>query len=73
MNKYILLFQTTHSVIKTERLCKAAHIPCTTIPVPRKFTADCGIGLEISAEVLANVKQILADNTISAQIHEYVK
>jgi hypothetical protein len=73
MIKYLLLFQTTHSVIKTERLCKVAHIPCTTIPVPRTFSAECGIGLEISGNVLDSVKEILADNHITAQIHEYVQ
>jgi hypothetical protein len=73
MTNYILLFQTTHSVIKTERLCKAAHIPCTTIPVPRTFTTECGIGLEISGNVLDSIKGILADNHITARIHVYVQ
>jgi len=73
MPLYILLFTTTHAAIKTERLCKAANIPCAAIPVPRKFSFDCSIGIEISGSVLAPVKELLAANNITAQFREYVK
>jgi hypothetical protein len=73
MTRYILLFTTTHAAIKTERLCKAANILCAAIPVPRKFSSDCSIGIEVSGNVLAPVKELLAANNITAQIHEYIK
>ncbi|MGB7568296.1 MAG: DUF3343 domain-containing protein [Chitinivibrionales bacterium] len=68
--KYIILFDSTHWVIMAERLCQKAGIPCQAIPVPRQFSSDCGIALEISENNKINVKRILKDNSINAEFHK---
>ena len=53
-----------------ERLCQKAGISCQAIPVPRQFTSDCGIALEISENDKINVERILKDNSINAEFHK---
>ncbi|MCU0609783.1 MAG: DUF3343 domain-containing protein [Chitinispirillaceae bacterium] len=43
----LILFQSTHAVIKAERLCLAQGIPCAVIAVPRTISSECGIALEL--------------------------
>ena len=56
--KIIILFESTHSVIKAERLCRKAGIACQAIPVPRTITSDCAIALEINEKDKTEVEQI---------------
>ena len=70
MKKYIILFNSTHWVIMAERLCQKAGISCQAIPVPRQFTSDCGIALEINEQDKNAVEQILKDNFIQAEFHK---
>ena len=46
--KILVLFQSTHDVIKAERTCLAAKIPVQVIPVPRSISSECGMALEIN-------------------------
>jgi Protein of unknown function (DUF3343). len=69
MKKYIILFNSTHWVIMAERLCQKASIPCQAIPVPRQFTSDCGIALEISEIDKKDIERILKDNFIQAAFY----
>jgi hypothetical protein len=70
MQKYIILFESTHWVIRAERLCQKAGISCQAIPVPRAITSDCGIALEINADDKAGIEQILKANSINAEFCE---
>jgi Protein of unknown function (DUF3343) len=70
MKKYVILFDSTHWVIMAERRCQEAGISCQAIPVPRQFTSDCGIALEISENDKINVERILKDNSINADFHK---
>lgn len=46
----LLLFKTTHDVIKAERLCRKAGLPVQVIPVPREISSECGMALEPPAD-----------------------
>jgi hypothetical protein len=67
--KIIILFESTHSVIKAERLCQKAGIACQAIPVPRNITSDCAIGLEIGENDKTAVERILNNNFIRPEFH----
>lgn len=67
--KIIILFESTHSVIKAERLCRKAGLACQAIPVPRTITSDCGIALEIDEIDKTEVERILNDNFIQSKFH----
>lgn len=70
--KIIILFESTHSVIKAERLCQKAGIACQAIPVPRNITSDCAIALEINEIDKANVERILKENLLRPEFHDSV-
>ena len=45
--KTLLLFRTTHAVIKAERLCRKQNPAVRVIPVPREISSECGMALEL--------------------------
>jgi len=69
--KIIILFESTHSVIKAERLCQKAGIACQAIPVPRNITSDCAIGLEIGENDKNEVERILKSNSIYSEFRDF--
>ena len=65
MNRYgIVLFHTTSSAIRGERVAKKAEIECSLIPVPREFSSDCGISLRFGWGDVERVKDILEANNV---------
>lgn len=46
----LLLFQSTHDVIISEKALRQRGIPRRVIPVPRSISSQCGMALEIPAE-----------------------
>jgi hypothetical protein len=59
MSTALLLFESTHAVIKAERLLDEKKIPCKVIPVPKHISSECGLALEVSTEVRAEVVRAL--------------
>jgi hypothetical protein len=64
MGKLLFLFQSTHSVIKAEKLCLAASIACNAVAVPREISSECGVALEIREEQKEAASALLAKNKI---------
>jgi hypothetical protein len=69
MNRLLVLFQSTHAVIKAERLCIAENLPCRVIAVPRQISSDCGISLELTEEHAEAIQALLTKNNIRFALH----
>lgn len=41
----VVLFHTTSSVLRAEKLAKKENLTVKLIPTPREFSSDCGIAL----------------------------
>jgi hypothetical protein len=41
----VILFHTTSSAIRAEKVAQKAGYDCKLIPTPREFSSDCGIAL----------------------------
>ena len=54
---HVLLFATTHYVMKTERALRKAGIRHELIPTPRQFSADCGMAITVND--IARVRDLL--------------
>ncbi|MBD3419995.1 MAG: DUF3343 domain-containing protein [Chitinivibrionales bacterium] len=52
MNKALLLFESTRSVIKAERICQNHGIAVKAIPVPRSISSQCGVALQVSIDMV---------------------
>jgi hypothetical protein len=47
-NREIMLFQNIRQVIKAELWCVRVKIPVKVIPVPKPYSTECGLCLEVS-------------------------
>lgn len=72
MSKYgVVLFHTTSSAIRGEKVAKKAGIECSLIPVPRELSSDCGISLRFDWGDIEVMKGILDQNRVEiSEIHE---
>jgi hypothetical protein len=60
----IVLFHTTSSAIRGEKVAKKAGIECSLVPVPREFSSDCGISLRFNWGDFDMVKDVLETNGV---------
>jgi len=51
--------------MKAEKLLKGKGIKIDLIPVPREISSDCGVAIELSADLEAEALLILSENRIS--------
>ena len=71
MSEYgIILFFTTSSTMRTEKLLKQAGLKIKLVPTPRQFSSDCGIALRFSWQDRDTVDGILQKENIE---HEAVR
>lgn len=55
----VVLFHTTSSAIRAEKVARKAGYDCKLIPTPREFSSDCGIALRFAWEDADGVKSCL--------------
>ena len=64
MSRLLALFQSTHDVIKAERLCIRQGIPCKVIAAPREITSECGLAIEVAEERREAIEALLSANAV---------
>ncbi|MGL5123203.1 MAG: DUF3343 domain-containing protein [Fusobacteriaceae bacterium] len=67
----ILVADSTHLIIKTEILLKNNSIKCRVIPLPAELKASCGLSVKCEVENLKEIKKILNENKIEAELEFY--
>ena len=66
MNRRVLmLFPTTHDVIKAERVCLKLGITVQVVPVPRSVSSECGMALEVTARNRNKVSAAITEAGVS--------
>lgn len=63
----IIIFQSTHQALKAEKTLKRASLKCKMIPLPRKFSSNCGLALKIDLTIKPQIEAVLLDNSIEYQ------
>jgi hypothetical protein len=61
----VILFHTTSSAIRGEKVAKKAGVECSLIPIPREFSSDCGISLRFNWGDIEWVKDVLEENGVN--------
>jgi len=56
-----IVFKTTRDVIKAEKLLRAAFLPCKIVPVSKKISHECGMGIDIDNQYIDKAKEILIE------------
>lgn len=60
----IIIFQSTHQALKAEKTLKKCQLRCRMIPLPRKFSSNCGLALKIDRLLKPHIEAALLDNSI---------
>jgi len=63
--KYVFLFGSVHRVMSAEKVLKENGISTDLIPVPREINSDCGVAVEVDAEIGEKALYILEERKIS--------
>lgn len=58
--KYVATFHTHSGAMKYSKFLKQKGVNCETMPVPRKFSSNCGIGVKIETE--QDIKRFISDD-----------
>lgn len=66
-NKVIFLFQNIRQVILAEQWCVDNKLPVKVIPVPKPFSTECGMCLEISKEDEERMEGFAKENGFSTK------
>lgn len=69
---FILIFESTHKVLKSEKLLLANGVKFDIIPTPKEFSSDCGMSIRINPKNadFPKVKLILESQGIKFVMHE---
>ena len=74
-NKFLLVFNTIHDVLRAEKILKQHKVPNELIPVPRNLSSDCGMSILLEgdiATVTGYIGQVPAVGVYSFDGQEYV-
>ena len=60
MSSYgVVLFDSTQAALRAEKVLEKAGFPIKLIPVPRQFSADCGLSVRFPFEQAEDVRAAL--------------
>ncbi len=60
----VVLFYTTSSALRTEKLCKQAGLTVKLVPTPRQFSSDCGMALRFAWGDRETVASLLLKDSV---------
>lgn len=69
MNQGVVLFHTTTSALRAEKILQKAGLLVKLIPTPRELSSDCGMALRFELADRAEVEQRLAGAGVENEIH----
>lgn len=69
MNQGVVLFHTTTTALRAEKIAKNAGLKVKLIPTPRELSSDCGIALLFTLGDRETVEKLLADTGVEGDIH----
>jgi hypothetical protein len=56
---HVILFDSVHHALRSEKLLKEMGIPHKLIPVPRHISSDCGICLRFAVDLRNRIEEAL--------------
>jgi hypothetical protein len=72
MTHCILVFESTHQVLKAEKALQQAGIRHEIIPTPKDLSSDCGMSIRVyrSASATADIAETFAEHHIAFNLYE---
>ena len=69
----LLAADSTHLIIKSEKLLKENEIECRIIPLPSDVKATCGLSIRLELEYKERADEILKSNGIELEKYSVIK
>ena len=69
----LLAADSTHLIIKSEKLLKENGIECRIIPLPSEVKATCGLSIRLELEYKERVDEILKSDGIELEKYSVIK
>ena len=69
MSQGVVLFHTTTSALRSEKILRIAGLNVKLIPTPRELSSDCGIALRFELSDKDEVEKRLASAGVEGDIH----
>ena len=69
----IIVFDSVHYILKTEKLLKAEKVDYEIIPTPRELSSDCGTVIKIAKNDKGKVVEILTANKLNGEFIDWEK
>ncbi|WP_027129277.1 DUF3343 domain-containing protein [Fusobacterium perfoetens] len=60
--------ESTHLVIKVEKILLNENIECRIIPLPTEISANCGLAVKLEEKYLEKVKEIVNRESLEVKI-----
>ena len=70
-NCCIIVFPSTHSALRAERVAKREELEVGIIPVPRKISADCNMGMKVSMADKEATMKVLRENGVECRFVDW--
>ncbi|MDD3859262.1 MAG: DUF3343 domain-containing protein [Bacteroidales bacterium] len=73
MHNKVITFQSTHHVLKAEKILIKAGLKFDIIPTPKNISSDCGMSIRFDSQVsnLSLLSELLNTNNISFKLYDY--
>lgn len=69
--QYIAIFENARAVIRAEKACRLAGITAKVMPLPEKYSSECGMSLLLNEAQLEPFTTIIKQLSIYAKIENY--
>ena len=69
MRKGVVLFHTTTSALRAEKVLQKAGLTVKLIPTPRELSSDCGMALRFELSDREEVENRLASAGVEGEVH----
>ncbi len=69
MNQGVVLFHTTSSALRAEKILQKAGLTVKLVPTPRELSSDCGVALRFELSDRAEIEQRLTVAQVECEIH----
>ncbi len=73
MQNKVITFQSTHHVLKAEKILIKAGFKFDIIPTPKNISSDCGMSIRFDSQVsnLSTLSELLNKNDLNFKIYVY--
>jgi len=73
MQDKVITFQSTHHVLKAEKILITAGFKFDIIPTPKNISSDCGMSIRFDSQAasISMLYELLNANNISFNLYDY--